>query len=112
MFFRPLVAVDCSGFRFKGRTYSWNDIQAVRVWRPEPPLRWLLGYPAVIPRAMVILKNGKKIRVNGRALEKKGQKPQVGFTSSRSDAFDELVALFEGRAAQQGAAADRAPRGG
>ena len=41
------------------------------------------------------LKDGSVIRINGRSLEKLGTKPRVGFWTSRSDAFEELVMVLK-----------------
>jgi len=97
LFFIPLVETDANGFRYKGKFYGWDDVEKVSVWDSE----WqkLLGYPACMPRARIRLRDGKVIRLNGRALEKKGVKPKVGFSSNKSDAFDELLALFQREAA-------------
>jgi hypothetical protein len=97
IFFRPLVEITANGFTYKGRGYSWNDVRTVEV--SDSPLRILAGYPAAIPRATITLTDGTKIRLNGRVLEKEGRKPKVGFSSSRSDAFDELIGLFKAHAA-------------
>lgn len=106
IFFRPLVETSDTGFCFKGKQYGWNDVSDLSVWEPDVAFRSLLGYPAAIPRAKIFLKDGKKIRINGRVLEKKGRKPRVGFSSCKSDAFDELVALFKAHAVRLGAAAE------
>lgn len=97
IFFVPLLEADANGFIYRGKTYGWNDVEKVSVWDSE----WhkLLGYPACMPRARIQLRDGKIIKLNGRALEKKGVKPKVGFSSNKSDAFDELLALFQREAA-------------
>jgi hypothetical protein len=97
LFFRPLVAVSTRGFRYKGRDYRWDDIRNVDV--SDSPLKALAGYPAAIPRATITLSDGNVIRLNGRVLEKQGVKPKVGFFSSKSDAFNELVQIFRAHAA-------------
>lgn len=97
IFFIPLLETGTDGFKYKGKAYGWNDVEKVSVWDSE----WhkLLGYPACMPRARVRLRDGKVIKLNGRALEKQGVKPKVGFSSNKSDAFDELLTLFQRDAA-------------
>lgn len=92
IFFIPLLETGASGFKYRGRDYGWNDVEKVSVWDSE----WhkLFGYPACMPRARIRLRDGEVIKLNGRALEKKGVKPKVGFSSNKSDAFDELLVLF------------------
>lgn len=92
IFFVPLLETDADGFRYKGKAYGWNDVEKVSVWDSE----WhkLLGYPACIPRARIRLQDRTVIKLNGRSLEKKGVKTKVGFSSNKSNAFDELLALF------------------
>ena len=97
MFFRPLIEVSNEGFRYKGREYAWREVRSIHV--SDSPWNALAGYPAAIPRATIFLADGAKIRLNGRALEKMGQKPLVGFSSSKSDAFDELIGIFKSHAA-------------
>jgi len=91
--FRPLVSVHANGFSYRGRLYSWSDIDSVDVLN-------LTGVNAGAARyrAQIFLKDGSRIHLNCRALEKAGVKPKVGFLSTRSDAFDELLAIFQRRA--------------
>jgi hypothetical protein len=91
--FRPLLAVDADGFSFKGRKYDWGDIDTVDVMN-------LTGINAGVARyrAQIFLKDGSRIQLNCRALERAGVKPKVDFFSTRTDAFDELLAIFQRRA--------------
>jgi len=88
--FVPLVSIDPEGFTFKGRKYSWADIKSVDVWNLN-----LVNAGTASYRAQVYLKDGARIHLNCRALEKAGTKPSIGFLSTRSDAFDELLAVFQ-----------------
>ena len=97
MFFRPLIEVSDEGFRYKDRHYVWREVRSIDV--SDSPWNILAGYFAAIPRATISLADGARIRLNGRALEKMGQKPHVGFSSSKSDAFDELLGIFKNHAA-------------
>ncbi len=92
LFFVPVLETHETGFIYKGKNYEWGDVKKVSVWDTE----WhkLLGYPACMPRARVHLNDGQKINLNGRALEKKGVRPKVGFSSNKSDTFDELIRLL------------------
>jgi len=92
VFFRPLVAVDESGFEYRRAHYRWSDVTSVDVHE-------FVNLGTARFRATVTLANGVKIRLNGRALEKRGVKPAVGFVSTRTDAFDELVTRFRQHAA-------------
>jgi hypothetical protein len=92
VFFRPVVAVDDSGFQYRGSRYDWKDVTSVDVHE-------LVNLGTARFRATVKLADGVKIRLNGRALEKQGVKPAVGFISTRTDAFDELITRFEQHAA-------------
>ncbi len=92
VFFRPVVAVDDSGFEYRGNRYGWKDVTSVEVHE-------LANLGTARFRATVKLADGAKILLNGRALEKQGVKPAVGLVSTRTDAFDELVTRFEQHAA-------------
>ena len=48
-----------------------------------------------MPKAKVILNDGKKIKLNGRTLGVKDKKMDVDFTSNISIEFEELVAYFQ-----------------
>jgi len=88
-FFRPVIEVDDRGLLFQGHQYGWNAIKRVEVREsPSDPMFWFFQ---LTPWATVYLTDGKSIRLNGRALEKQGEKPKVGFFSSKSSAFQELI---------------------
>src|SRR5258708_21184813 len=98
LFFRPLVEVNEHGLRFSGLDYNWNDIKRVEVRdSPLDPMVWFSS--TWYPWATVYLSDGKSIRLNGRALEKRGEKPKVGFFSSKSNAFQELIAALRAHGA-------------
>jgi hypothetical protein len=92
VFFRPLVAVDDIGFQYRGVRYRWSDVTSVNVHE-------FVNLGTARFRATVKLADGARIGLNGRALEKQGVKPAVGFASTRTDAFDELVTRFRQHAA-------------
>ena len=91
--FVPLLTVDDSGSTFKGRKFSWADVRSV----DEIDLSTINAGTARY-RARIVLTDGTPIHLNGRALEKDGIKPRIGFFTTRSDAFDELLGMFQRRA--------------
>jgi hypothetical protein len=99
LLFWPLVEVREDGLLFNATEYAWRDIQRVEVYDlPFDPLAgfwYAWGYPT----ATVYLRDGKKIRLQGRALERRGVKAQVGILSGKSDAFRELLAVLESHGA-------------
>jgi hypothetical protein len=92
IFFRPLLRADTTGFEYRGVRYRWNDVTSVDVHE-------FINLGTARFRATVQLTDGVRIRLNGRALEKRGVKPAIGFVSTRSDAFDELVTRLRQHAA-------------
>ena len=93
-FFRPVVEVNDHGLRYRGREYTWNTIRKVEVRDSlfDPILRFSTpGYPW----ATIYFSDGEKVRLNGRALEKQGEKPKVGFFSSKSSAFQDLIVALK-----------------
>ena len=95
-FFRPVVEVNDRGLRYKGHEYSWNTIRRVEVHdSPFDPIRMSSRYPW----ATVYFSDGQRIRLNGRALEKQGEKPKIAFFSSKSSAFQELISALKARGA-------------
>ncbi|SRR5258706_8567264 len=93
-FFRPLVEVNEHGLRFGGLEYDWSSVKRVEL--RDPPLDPMVWFStAAYPWATVYLSDGKSIRLNGRALEKSGEKAKVGFFSSKSDAFQEVIVAFK-----------------
>jgi hypothetical protein len=96
LFFRPLVEVREHGLVFSGAEYDWGAIERVEVYdSPLDPLAWFSFVGGKSPTATVYLKDGKNIRLNARALEKRGVKPEIAFLSGKSDAFQELIAVLK-----------------
>lgn len=97
-FFRPVVEVNSDELRFKGRQYGWITIRRIEVHDAhfDPTLGFSTpGYPW----ATVYFSDGERLRLNGRALEKQGEKPEIGFFSQKSDAFQELIVALKAHAA-------------
>ena len=99
-FFRPLVEVHQHGLLFSGTEYDWGAIERVEVYDCAlDPLVWFAFAGGRHPTATVYLKDGKNIRLDARALEKHGVKPEIGFLSGKSDAFQELIAVLKSHGA-------------
>ena len=92
-FFRPVLELGERGLQYKGREYSWIAIKKVEVHDSLfDPLRG--GTPGY-PWAKIYFGDGERLRLNGRALEKQGEKPEIGFFSQTSSAFQELVVALK-----------------
>ena len=96
-FFRPVVEVDDRGLRYKGREYSWNTIKKVEL--RDSPFDPLVGFSPGYPWATIYFGDGERVRLNARALEKQGERPKVGFFSSKSDAFQDLIVALKAHGA-------------
>ena len=94
-FFRPLLAIDNDGFAYESRRYNWGYI--VEVIESQSFLAKLFTYPVGLPTVTLIMRDGRKIRINGRTIKRKGDKPKIGFLSDRSDALDELLKIIKSR---------------
>src|SRR5882672_4461952 len=96
-YFRPVVEVDDHGLLFQGRQYGWNALRRVEVRdSPFDPMFWFFMH---YPWATIYLTDGKSIRLNGRALERRGERSHVGFFSSKSVAFQEVVMALKAHGA-------------
>lgn len=91
--FKKLLEVRPDDFVFEGKRYDWSDIKKIK--RYDSPLWSLFFYQGGTPVAYIYLKDGKRIRIRGRVLEKEGEKPEVGFVRGASKAYDELLNLME-----------------
>jgi hypothetical protein len=98
LYFVPLIKVNDDGFLFKDKSYSWSDVKEVFIWDPFPGLGGNFS-TITMPRATIVLNDGKKIKIHARVFVKKGVKSKVGFLSCKSEAFDEIIALFKKYAA-------------
>ncbi len=91
-FFVPLISVSKSGFIHKKEEYTWNDIRDFDHWCPRSGMAKILAnHTGISPAATIILKNGIKIKLNARVLEKKNTKNSANFFNGKTPAFDELV---------------------
>jgi hypothetical protein len=90
LFFFPLLETRENGFTFKGKRYTWKDVERVEVWQEWwPPFSMVVV--EYVPRGRITLKDGNMIKINGRAFEKKDAPLDSGYSS----AFDELIHRFQ-----------------
>lgn len=101
MFFLPVVELRTKGFVFKGKQYTWGDVEKIEVWQePRFPAAGPRSASEVyVARALIWLRGGKSIRIKDVAFEKKGESLKSGYSS----AFDELIATFKANARQHAA---------
>lgn len=96
IFLTKVLEVTDKGFTFKGKTYQWSDVTGIELRRGSFILSAFM-FPAANPKAKISLNDGKSILINGRCLEKSGVRPKINKLTGESDAFLELIDLFESR---------------
>ncbi len=84
--FNPFLTVTQSGFIFRGKEYAWSDVVAVKE-QDFSGFNW----GTAKYRAWIRLSDGERIALNCRALELAGTKPKVNFSSTKTDAYEELL---------------------
>jgi len=98
-FFKEVFALTETGIIYRGKEYKWNEIQKIdRSFGSV--LLTLFMYGRRYPGATIYLKDGTKIRINGRIFTTKGEKPKFGaegFMTSESKAFNEVIEIIENR---------------
>jgi hypothetical protein len=91
--FEQLLEINQDGFTYKGNHYGWKDIKKIKRY---DSIFWnLFFYQGGAPVAYVFLKDGKRIRIRGRVLERKGDKPNIDFVGGKSSAYVELMSIFQ-----------------
>lgn len=92
-FFFPVVELRTKGFAFKGKQYSWSDVEKIELWQePRFPVPGQRSASEIyVARAIIWLRGGKSIRIRDVAFEKRGESLQSAYSS----AFDELIATFK-----------------
>ena len=97
-FFFPVVELRAKGFAFKGKQYSWSDVEKVELWQePRFPVAGQRSAGEIyVARAIIWLRGGRAIRIRDVAFEKKGELLRSGYSS----AFDELIAIFKSNVKQ------------
>jgi len=88
-FFKELFEMTDRGIKYKGKEYSWDDIQKIK--RAPGSYAINLCYPG----AIIYLNDGKKIWLNGRVFTKAGEKPKFNIWSFLSGESREFIELFE-----------------
>ena len=96
-FFKEVFALTETGIIYEGKEYKWNEIQKIdRSFGSV--LLTLFMYGRRYPSATINLKDGTKIRINGRIFTTKGEKPKFGaegFITSESKAFNDVIETIE-----------------
>ncbi len=96
IFLTKVLEVTDDGFTFNGKNYQWSDVTSIEVRRGSFILSVFM-FPAANPKAKINLSDGKYISINGRCLEKSGVRPKINKITGESDAFLELIDIFESR---------------
>ena len=95
--FKPLLSIRTDGFEYENNFYQWSDIKKIK--RYDSPFWSLFFYQAGTPLAYIFLMNGTKIKIRGRYLEESGKKAKVDFIVGRTEAYKELIKIFEEKTA-------------
>jgi hypothetical protein len=91
--FEDILEISEDGFIYDGKQYRWADIKKIKRY---DSLFWsLFFYQGGTPVAYVFLNDGKRIRIRGRVLMKKGEQSDLDFFSGKSRAYEELLDLIE-----------------
>lgn len=91
-FFKELFEMTDKGIKYKGKEYSWDNIQKIK--RAPGSYSVNLCYPG----AIIYLDDGRKIWINGRVFTRAGEKPKFktwSFISGESQAFLDFLELIE-----------------
>ena len=99
LWFKPIVAVDEYGLSFKGRRYSWKEIDGM----DEIPSGSFLafGYPFGKPAATIRFCDGVMLRIDGAAFTKRSERPRPGFWTATSETFEKFLVLVRDRTKAQ-----------
>ena len=91
--FFPVVELRTKGFVFRGKQYSWSDVERIELWQEPrfPVAGQRSASETYVARAIIWLRDGKAIRIRDVAFEKRGESPRSDYSSS----FDELIATFK-----------------
>jgi hypothetical protein len=93
VYFKPLLRIIEGGFEYKGKKYQWHEV--IKINRHDHWYNIFCKFPPGAPSVSISLADGKTIRFYGRTLEKRGQRPAVDFLLNKSDAFEELISIFQ-----------------
>lgn len=92
--FFPVVELRTKGFVFRGKQYSWSDVERIELWQEPrfPVAGQRSASESYVARAIIWLRDGKAIRIKDVAFEKRGGE---SLQSAYSSTFDELIAAFK-----------------
>lgn len=95
-FFEPLFTVLEDGFETNKKSYQWNDVEQLDTWKPSSEkVQNLMANSGISPSTKLRLNDGTSIKINARALEKKGKRESADFLSGKTPAYDELLQTLE-----------------
>ena len=95
-FFEPLFTILEDGFVTNKKTYHWKDVEQLDSWKPHSDkVLGMMENSGISPSTVVRLRDGTSVKINARALEKKGKREKAGFFSGKTPAYDELVETLE-----------------
>jgi deoxyadenosine/deoxycytidine kinase len=90
--FDPIMSVEDEGFWCDGKHYHWGDI--VKIKRYDSAFWALLFYTGGAPVAYIYLKDGRRIKIRGRLLEREPEASNVNFLRGTTQAYDHLMRLI------------------
>jgi len=93
--FRPIVAIDEYGLSFRGRRYSWGEIEGLE--EMPPGAFFAFGYPFGKPGATIKFCDGVSFRIDGTAFTKRNERPRTGFWTATSETFEKFIELIRYR---------------
>ena len=96
--FCRLLELYNDGFIYCKKHYQWKDIE--KIIRKDSVFWNLLFYQAGTPIAYIYLKDGSKMRIRGRVLQKKGEKSNINPIRSTTKTYDEFISFLESKISQ------------
>ncbi len=90
---KELIEILPDGFLFAGKKYAWSDIKKIQ--RYDTAFWNFIFWQGGTPVAYIYMSDGKRIRIRGRTVSKKGKSSSVQFFSGKSSAYEELIGIFE-----------------
>ena len=90
---KKVIEVLPDGFIFKKKKYTWSDIESIQ--RYDSIFFCLLARNFRAPRAHIYLRDGKRIVLYGRFLQKNGKTGKIDFWRGTGEAYQELITFLE-----------------
>ena len=79
-FFEPLFTILEDGFVTNKKTYHWKDVEQLDSWKPHSDkVLGIMENSGISPSTVVRLRDGTSVKINARALEKKGKREKAGY---------------------------------